>query len=413
MGCTCSAPRVLACGERANQRKVWNRGGSAGGSVTSSSLEGEGGHAAARRARNERYEACRRSIRAHGGRLVVSGVLQRADAPNRNGRVYPRHVLLREARSFAARTNVALHLGCEEAHKGGDVGAGGVAGAQGHTPEAGGSGGERGVGRGTASEAASGRSSAAGRGSRSSQGSRASNSGSSGTSSAGSSNAGSGGLGSSLRRRLVTGRGSTAFGELDHPAPDSPWFRRPNRANVSHVVLEMGWEGNNLVGVVEVLPTPCGNMLRDLYLMGERLGVSSRGWASLRSGDASGAVVIQDDFELITFDFVPDPSTTGAYLYPVQPEDKLCLEELQALLTRLEAQAEPADDTAQQHRNTAARTAVAGAPKARVAFVDPPPTQAAIIARNPPSAASPSLHALWHKATAAASDGSSPVPVVA
>lgn len=111
-------------------------------------------------------------------------------------------------------------------------------------------------------------------------------------------------------------RNRRALGELDHPAPTSPTFRCLNDANVSHQVLDYFWKGNDLMGYVEVLPTQAGGMLRDLYIAGFQLGMSSRGWATLKEED--GYIVIQEDFELITFDFVSDPSTEGAYLRPVQ-----------------------------------------------------------------------------------------------
>ena len=112
---------------------------------------------------------------------------------------------------------------------------------------------------------------------------------------------------------VVHGR---ALGELDHPKPDSPTFRSLNLGNVSHVVLDYFWKDDDLMGYVEVLPTKSGAMLRDLYVAGYQLGMSSRGWATLKEKD--GYVSIQDDFELITFDFVSDPSTAGAYLRPLQ-----------------------------------------------------------------------------------------------
>jgi hypothetical protein len=107
-----------------------------------------------------------------------------------------------------------------------------------------------------------------------------------------------------------------ALGELDHPPPTSKTFRCLNVANVSHHVLEYFWKGNDLMGYVEVLNTPAGKMLRDLYEHGFQLGMSSRGWATLKEED--GFIWIQNDFELITFDFVSDPSTEGAYLRPLQ-----------------------------------------------------------------------------------------------
>ena len=111
-------------------------------------------------------------------------------------------------------------------------------------------------------------------------------------------------------------RNRRALGELDHPAPTSPTFRCLDVSNVSHQVLDYFWKDNDLMGYVEVLPTRAGAMLRDLYVAGFQMGMSSRGWATLK--DEDGYVVIQEDFELITFDFVSDPSTEGAYLKPLQ-----------------------------------------------------------------------------------------------
>ena len=64
-------------------------------------------------------------------------------------------------------------------------------------------------------------------------------------------------------------RGS-AIGELDHPAPDSPHFRRINRDNASHRLLDLWWEGNELHATVQVLPTRAGELIRDVYLAGHK-----------------------------------------------------------------------------------------------------------------------------------------------
>jgi hypothetical protein len=107
-----------------------------------------------------------------------------------------------------------------------------------------------------------------------------------------------------------------ALGELDHPDSNVSTLN-----NVSHNVLEMHWEGNDLVGTVEVLSTPAGNILRELFKSGIRLGISSRGMGSVKemmSEDGGGQVLqVQPDFELIGFDFVSNPSTHGAFLSPV------------------------------------------------------------------------------------------------
>ena len=156
------------------------------------------------------------------GKLIVAGVLQRADAKNQNGRVYPRETLMREAEKYS---KVQIN-----------------------------------------------------------------------------------------ERR--------ALGELDHP--DSSVV---NLNNVSHNVLEMHWNGKDLVGTVEVLGTPAGNILKELFKAGIKLGISSRGLGSVEeihegdgynvkddSGDPT--VAVQPDFELIAFDFVSNPSTQGAFMSP-------------------------------------------------------------------------------------------------
>lgn len=102
-----------------------------------------------------------------------------------------------------------------------------------------------------------------------------------------------------------------ALGELDHP--DSSVV---NLQNVSHNVLEMMWNGDDLVGKVEILPTPNGNILKQLFKAGVKLGISSRGLGSVRKNVTENADEVQDDFELIAFDFVSNPSTRGAFLYP-------------------------------------------------------------------------------------------------
>jgi len=105
-----------------------------------------------------------------------------------------------------------------------------------------------------------------------------------------------------------------ALGELDHP--DSSVV---NLNNVSHNVLGMGWKGNDLVGTVEVLPTPSGNILKALFQSGIKLGISSRGLGSVKEVMREGnmSMEVQPDFELIAFDFVSNPSTHGAFLSPV------------------------------------------------------------------------------------------------
>jgi len=100
-----------------------------------------------------------------------------------------------------------------------------------------------------------------------------------------------------------------ALGELDHPETSVV-----NLNNASHNVKKMWWEGNNLLGEVEVLGTPAGNILKELFRAGIKLGISSRGLGSVE--ESEGVANVQEDFELIAFDFVSNPSTQGAFMFP-------------------------------------------------------------------------------------------------
>jgi len=102
-----------------------------------------------------------------------------------------------------------------------------------------------------------------------------------------------------------------AMGELDHPESSVV-----NLKNVSHNIIDMGWDNKDLVGTVEILPTPSGNILKDLLKAGILLGISSRGLGSVKKDMRENADVVQDDFDLIAFDFVSNPSTQGAFMYP-------------------------------------------------------------------------------------------------
>ena len=152
------------------------------------------------------------SMSTNDGKLVVKGVLQRADAKNQNGRVYPKNLLMREAKKYTENF---------------------------------------------------------------------------------------------IQQKR-------ALGELDHP--DSSVV---NLQNASHNVMEMHFNGNDLVGTVEVLGTPSGNILKELFKSGIKLGISSRGLGSVETIGESGAQEVQPDFELIAFDFVSNPSTHGAFLSPM------------------------------------------------------------------------------------------------
>ena len=102
-----------------------------------------------------------------------------------------------------------------------------------------------------------------------------------------------------------------ALGELDHP--DSPVI---NLKNVSHNIREIGWDGDDVVGTVEILSTPSGNILRELLKNNIRLGISSRGLGSVKEL-SDGTVMVQEDFELVGWDFVSNPSTHGAFMAPM------------------------------------------------------------------------------------------------
>ena len=161
-------------------------------------------------------ETINEAIKEENGKLVVRGVLQRAEAKNQNGRVYPKDILMRESKKYDENF---------------------------------------------------------------------------------------------IKQKR-------ALGELDHP--DSSVV---NLQNVSHNITEMHFEGDNLIGTCEILTTPSGNILRELIKNGIKLGISSRGLGSVETvneGPNDNPVQkVGQDFELIAFDFVSNPSTHGAFMYPM------------------------------------------------------------------------------------------------
>ena len=156
------------------------------------------------------------SVKENNGKLIVRGVLQRAESKNQNGRVYPKEILMREANAY--------------------------------------------------------------------------------------------------NKNFV--KESRAMGELDHPESSVV-----NLANVSHNITDMHWKSDDLVGTVEVLTTPSGNILRELFKNGIKLGISSRGMGSVEAvhedDNDQPMLKVGKDFELIAFDFVSNPSTHGAFMYPL------------------------------------------------------------------------------------------------
>lgn len=109
---------------------------------------------------------------------------------------------------------------------------------------------------------------------------------------------------------MVIVKDNRACGELDHP-DDSVI----NLKNVSHIVTDCWWEGKDVMGKIKVLDTPSGRILKDLINAGVKLGISSRGLGSVKES-MGGGIVVQEDFELICFDIVSEPSTPNAYVYP-------------------------------------------------------------------------------------------------
>ncbi len=106
-------------------------------------------------------------------------------------------------------------------------------------------------------------------------------------------------------------REKRALGELDHPESSVI-----NLQNVSHNVTKIKMIGDDVYGEVEILPTPAGKILQALFASGITIGISSRGMGSVQEG-LNGTVEVQDDFELLCFDFVSTPSTHGAFMTPV------------------------------------------------------------------------------------------------
>ena len=106
-------------------------------------------------------------------------------------------------------------------------------------------------------------------------------------------------------------KNGNAFGELDHP--ESPIV---SLKNASHIVKELWWKGNDLMGRVELLNTPAGNIVKEIIKAGHTIGISSRGTGSVNQTN-EGTLEVQADFELVCWDFVSNPSTHGAYMNPI------------------------------------------------------------------------------------------------
>jgi len=115
-----------------------------------------------------------------------------------------------------------------------------------------------------------------------------------------------------------------ALGELDHPESSII-----NLKNVSHNITEMWWDGDEVYGKIEILPTPSGNILKALIENNITVGVSSRGMGSLE--DRGGVLEVQDDFELLCWDFVSTPSNPGSYMEIVTESKKVQINKYQGV----------------------------------------------------------------------------------
>jgi len=98
-----------------------------------------------------------------------------------------------------------------------------------------------------------------------------------------------------------------ATGELDHPDHSVVTL-----ANVSHLVTHVWWKDNDVMGKIKILDTPAGKIAQELVRGGVQLGISSRGLGSTRQ--EGKITMVEDDFQLLCFDLVSEPSTTGAFL---------------------------------------------------------------------------------------------------
>jgi len=112
------------------------------------------------------------------------------------------------------------------------------------------------------------------------------------------------------------------MGELDHPQHDSVKL-----SNVSHLITKLDVKGNEIIGEAEILNTPMGQVARALVEGGVQIGISSRGMGTLSEGD-DGKRYVNEDFRLITWDIVADPSTRGAYPTLAENRQSILVEEI-------------------------------------------------------------------------------------
>jgi hypothetical protein len=113
-----------------------------------------------------------------------------------------------------------------------------------------------------------------------------------------------------IKKYMDSVKENRAVGELDHP--ESTVI---NLKNVCHNIKDIWWDGDHIMGKIEILPTPSGNILQALINSGITVGVSSRGMGSVRQ--MGETLEVQDDFELLCWDFVSTPSNPGSWMMPL------------------------------------------------------------------------------------------------
>ena len=112
-------------------------------------------------------------------------------------------------------------------------------------------------------------------------------------------------------------KNGNAYGELDHPESALVSLK-----NASHIIKELWWKGYELMGRVELLNTPSGNIVKEIIKAGHTIGISSRGTGSVQPTN-EGTLEVQPDFELVCWDFVSNPSTHGAFMNPISLNESI------------------------------------------------------------------------------------------
>ena len=112
-------------------------------------------------------------------------------------------------------------------------------------------------------------------------------------------------------------KNGNAYGELDHPESALVSLK-----NASHIIKELWWKGDELMGRVELLNTPSGNIVKEIIRAGHTIGISSRGTGSVQQTN-EGTLEVQPDFELVCWDFVSNPSTHGAFMNPISLNESI------------------------------------------------------------------------------------------